>query len=86
MNHLMYADDTVLIAPSPRALQRLIDTCKAFAQSHDLIFNQSKTKCMVIKSKLFKNLYVPSFKLAGKDIGFTKEITYLGYIISEKNG
>ena len=38
---------------------------------------------MVIKSKLFKNLYVPSFKLAGKDIGFTKEITYLGYMISE---
>ena len=38
---------------------------------------------MVIKPKLFKNLYVLIFKLAGKDIGFMKEVTYLGYIIAE---
>jgi hypothetical protein len=41
-NHLIYADDTVLLAPSPKALQTLIDVCVAFASEHDLIFNTKK--------------------------------------------
>ena len=43
-NHLIYADDTVLLAPSPRALQTLIDTCADYAKDNDLIFNAKKTK------------------------------------------
>ena len=27
MNHMFYADDSVLLAPSPRALQKLFDIC-----------------------------------------------------------
>ena len=83
MNHLMYADDMVLIAPSPRALQTLMDTCNVYAKSNDLIFNQTKTKCMVIKPKVFSKLYVPVFKLAGIDIEFTDNVTYLGYILTD---
>ena len=30
INHMMDADDSVLIAPSPAAVQKLIDCCSAF--------------------------------------------------------
>ena len=36
VNHLMYADDTVLIAPSYTAMQKLIDCCN-FAVDNNII-------------------------------------------------
>ena len=36
-NHIMYADDTVLIAPSPAALQKLIDLARAFFTANGLV-------------------------------------------------
>ena len=56
INYMMFADDTALIAPSPMALHILIDCCVSFAASNDIIFNQSKSKCMYIKSKKYKDL------------------------------
>ena len=56
-NHLMYADDTVLIAPSPRALKTL-NTSVSFAQENDLIYNKTKTKVMTITPRCMKNLFV----------------------------
>ena len=40
-NHLLYADDTCVIAPSPAGLQILLDICSSYAYSHTLIFNES---------------------------------------------
>ena len=31
-NHLMYADDMVLLSPCPRSLQKLIDTCSLYVK------------------------------------------------------
>ena len=55
-NHLVYADDTVLLAPSPTALQKLIDICVRFANSHCLLYNKKKTKYMCIKPNILQNL------------------------------
>ena len=44
MNHLIYADDTVLIAPSARALQVLLAHCDKFASDCDISYN-SKYVC-----------------------------------------
>ena len=54
-NHLLYADDCVLLAPSPRALQFLIDICCNFTVENDLVFNQRKTKSMMVFPKSLKN-------------------------------
>ena len=51
INHLMYADDTCIIAPSPSALYKLLGICTNFAQSNFVTFNESKTKCMCFKPK-----------------------------------
>ena len=43
MNHVMYmyADDICLMAPSPAALQELINICYDFSVRNDLSFNSS---------------------------------------------
>ena len=39
MNHVMYADDICLMAPSPASLQELIDIYYDFSVQNDLSFN-----------------------------------------------
>ena len=42
VNHLVYADDMVLLAPSPRALQDLIDTAAKYFVDNGLMINRKK--------------------------------------------
>ena len=42
INHLMYADDLVIMAPSVAGLSKLLTICDLFGASHDMIFNQKK--------------------------------------------
>ena len=48
-NHIMYADDTCIIAPSPSAVHTLLGMCVNFAQSNFVKFNESKTKCIFLR-------------------------------------
>ena len=84
INRLMYADDTVLIAPSPAALQKLIYCCSDFASEHCMVFNVNKTVhvCMYIRSKLFKDLSVSTFYINGNPIKYVNTETYLGFIMN----
>ena len=59
INHLFYADDSILLAPSPYALQRLIDICEQFANENDMLYNAKKTVCMLIVPKRWKGLTPP---------------------------
>ena len=81
-NHLVYADDTVLLAPSPKGLQMLIDICVAFGIENDIVCNEEKTKCMCVKPSVMKDLYVPTFHLGHLNIKAVEKETYLGYIIN----
>ena len=85
--HLLYADDTVLLAPSPSALQKLIDKCEVFANKNFLVFNAKKTKIMCIKPKQgkFKDVHVPLFYLNGNKIVHVNKEKYLGYVICDNN-
>jgi hypothetical protein len=81
-NHLIYADDTVLLAPSPNALQRLIDECNLFAKCNDLIYNVKKSKVMCVKPSNKKRLHVPQFELDGKALHMVDNYKYLGVILT----
>ena len=48
INHVMYADDNCLMAPSPAALQKLINICYDFSLQNNLSFNSSKSFLYVI--------------------------------------
>ena len=39
INHLMYADDMVLLAQATSALQQLLRECHNFGNAHDMLFN-----------------------------------------------
>ena len=55
VNVLAYADDIVLLSPTRRGLQTLVDQCELFAISRDIRFNVAKTVCMVFSPrKLYK--------------------------------
>ena len=51
INHIMYADDVVILSPSAKGLQRLINICAAYGDNHDITFNHAKTVCMYLPSK-----------------------------------
>ena len=45
-NHLVYANDTVLLDPSPKALQSLINICVNFTNKDGLVYCEQKTRFM----------------------------------------
>ena len=47
---LGYADDIVLIAPSPSAVRKLLAICDGYASDYDIIFNADKSKFIVFVS------------------------------------
>ena len=53
INHLIYADDTVLLAPSVKALQHLINISERTGKELDIVFSVKKTKCMFLKPRPF---------------------------------
>ena len=55
LNHLMFADDIYVYCPSVRRLQRILDACQAYAESHGIIFNCNKTVCMTFEAKSAKS-------------------------------
>ena len=65
VNHLCYADDMVLLSPTPQGLQKLLDVCARYADAHDIAFNVKKTVCMAILPSLFKSMSLPDIVLNG---------------------
>ena len=82
VNHFVYADDCVILAPSPHALQKLLTICDDFAHSHEILYNVKKTVCMSILPKCLSKIYVPKLYLNGMVLNFVTNEKYLGVFIS----
>jgi hypothetical protein len=81
-NHLFYADDLVLLSPSEKGLQKLVDVAAQFGSSHELSFNVRKTNCMLFLPKKAKLLRSPNILLNGSALEFISKCKYLGVFIS----
>ena len=81
MNHVMYADDICLLAPSVIGLQRLLDMCFDFSIRNDIMFNPIKSVCVVFKSKSNK-LYCLTVSLDCDILEYTAYTKYLGFTFS----
>ena len=46
VNHLLYADDIVLLAPSEKGMQTIIDATYAYGNAYDIVFNITKSQVM----------------------------------------
>ena len=51
VNHMQYADDVVLFAPSAKGLQKRLDLSHTYGCNHDIEFNPSKSCAMYIDSR-----------------------------------
>ena len=83
LNHLNYADDCVLLAPSPKALQQLITCCEEFAKTQDMIYNRKKSVCMSFMPKAMKNISIPRVFLNQECLQWVTSYKYLGVCISD---
>ena len=79
VNHMLYADDIVLFAPSAKGLQKLLDLSHTYGCNHDIEFNPLKSSVMYIDSR--KAGYAQSMTIGGKTLNTVTSFSYLGHII-----
>jgi Reverse transcriptase (RNA-dependent DNA polymerase) len=48
---LAYADDLVLLSPTPSAMRKMLAICDVFAAEYDILFNAGKSKFLVIATR-----------------------------------
>lgn len=80
-NNISYADDMVLLAPSLNGLRRLIAICEQYAESHDMIYNETKSVVMVFRCKKSPSVIHP-IQLNKKTLQVVSKVKYLGHIIT----
>jgi len=77
----MLADDICVLCPNVRWLQRILDVCQAFAESHGIIFNCNKTVRMTFKAKSAKSTVTPLPTLGGHNVQYVDQYKYLGIVL-----
>ena len=78
---LEYADDIVLVAPSIKAVNNLLDICELYSNDYSINFNPDKTK-MIVFSKDYRfnsNVFFNNIKIEQ-----VNSFKYLGFILSNK--
>ena len=77
VNHMLYADDIVLFAPSAKGLQKLLDLSHTYGCNHDIEFNPLKSSVMYIDSR--KAGYAQSMTIGGKTLNTVASFSYVGH-------
>ena len=81
INHMLYADNILIVSLSSSGLQQLLNICNDYCGLHDLTFNARKPMCMYFSIDLNKLCRFPVIYL-GYCVGqFVKEVKYLGVMI-----
>ena len=76
INHVLFADDICLLAPSASAMQSLLDVSYEYGTDNDILFNLIKSVFTVFKPKAYKR-FTPTFFIGDIALKFTKEAKYL---------
>ena len=82
INHVLYADDICLLAPSASAMQSLLDVCYEYGTDNDILFNHIKSVCTVFKPKAYKR-FTPTVFIGDDALKFTREAKYLGFTFND---
>jgi len=84
INHIIYADDLVLISPSSAGLCQLLHECEKFGMSRDVKYNfAKKSAVMIFRSVTLKRCFIPEFKLKWVTLHVVPTYKYLGNYISD---
>ena len=79
VNHLMYADDIVLLAPSGKGVQTIIYTTYAYGNAYDNIFYITKSQVMFYDT--LKIGETANIMLGDTVLNVVQTYRYLGHII-----
>ena len=82
INHLMYADDIVLISPTALGLSELLRVCEIYSNECDVLFNSSKSSILVFRCKLLKDNFCSKFLMENEEIPVNQRYKYLGHLLS----
>ena len=85
MNHVMYADDLTLMAPSAKGLQKLLDVCAEYAREFDIIFNVDKSVCMYYMPCKLRLLNIPYVLLNGVKLVYKETQKLLGMMLDNRD-
>lgn len=83
INHLVFADDLVIMSPSSVGMQQLLRICSCYGVWYDIIFNSKKNVLLILKTKEDKKSNFPFFVLADQVLGVVNKFRYLGHIIRD---
>ena len=75
-----YADDVVLLSPSPAALRIMLHCCEDFAFERGLQFNPSKTQ-LIRFSWSSSSSCTARFNFCGQQLSFSDTVTHLGHLL-----
>ena len=81
INHLMYAEDLVIMSPSVAGLYKLLHICESFGLSHDVLFNNKKSTIMSFRAGNLKDAHLPLYTLNGEVLCDSACVKYLGHFI-----
>ena len=83
VNHLMYADDIVLLSPSATGHSLLLHVCGKYGLEHDNRFNSKKSAVIIFRNSFVKDFSYPSFVMNGESIEEVPFVKYLGHVITD---
>ena len=82
INHLRYADDTVLLADSEEKLQSLIQVVNRKSMIYGMELNAKKTETMVVTKKQGTNIPSCNLTVNGLSLPQVNKFKYLGSMIN----
>ena len=82
INHIMYADDLVIMSPSVAGLYKLLHMiCESFGLSHDVLFNNKTISIMSFRTGNLKDAHLPLCTLNGEVLCDSACVKDLGHFI-----
>jgi hypothetical protein len=83
MSVFAYADDLVILAPTASAMRKLLSICDEYAINFDILFNASKSKCLLFHPAGCKRHCTPrpTFCIGNKEIEYVESWPHLGHVL-----
>jgi hypothetical protein len=87
MGALAYADDIVLLAPSPTALRKMLEICDTYALDYNICFNAKMSKCLIVapySQHYLRNYYTAcTFCIGNNSIETVDSFSHLDHVITD---
>ena len=86
---LAYADDIVFIAPTSRAMRRILSTCDSFGYNFSIVLNVKKSKCLISEPTRKAGSFInpkPAFTFEEMQLRLlTNCLAWTGHIIDNRS-